>query len=140
MENYQEVINSLLKSTGGSLKIFGKFWGRPFDDFHEIKSIEDLGSHIVIYFKTYSLNTDCLKVWNPSRVELNNVGTKLWFADKVIHSWENEPISVGIKTVRPVTYYREYVLQKGTLQVFSSFEPYEEFIWKNEPAIELIKS
>lgn len=84
-------------TTGGSLCLFGEFFGRPHDNFHRIKSVDYDGQLLVIVFDHW----EELFVYNPSNIKSDENELRIEKADKV--KWSYTPYG-SITQVKTETY------------------------------------
>lgn len=72
-----------VKFKGGSLRIFGDWFGRPYDNFHVPKTFSFVDNILVITFE----NDETLTIWNPSQLQIEEHTFKVEEASKVRWEW-----------------------------------------------------
>lgn len=115
----------------GTPRLFGVWFGKPYDNWYTIIGCHVIDSHLIIYFD----NDMLLHVWSPSGVTCNKEIFKIVDADKVRLEWclNRQP--------RPLdACFMELVKRDGALDalprgegLFSIFRPSLE-----EPAVEVL--
>jgi hypothetical protein len=113
----------------GSLRIFGNWFGRPFDDNHKVVSASLKGGHLVIEFESGN-GPNTLEVWNPQFMRFNGANLEVCVATKVVHTWDYGQVTPA---------RREYCVSNGHVVLSSNFEPERTIHWTTEPAVELIR-
>lgn len=70
---------------GGSLCIWGNWFGRPMDNFHKIISVlfDTEKNKLTLTFD----NKECLTIWNPSNITEEQGQLQIDNADKVLWEW-----------------------------------------------------
>lgn len=72
-----------LQIEGGTLCIWGEWFGRPYDNFHRVKSVRWERDEIVIYFDRDEL----LRISNPSKIVNEEKQLLIGDASKVLWVW-----------------------------------------------------
>lgn len=72
-----------VKFKGGSLRIFGDWFGRPYDNFHVPKTFSFVDNILVITFE----NDETLTIWNPAHLQIEEHTFKVEEASKVRWEW-----------------------------------------------------
>jgi len=76
---------SQLKINGGTLKIWGKWFGRPMDNFHQIENVSfDKNSN---QLKLIFDEKEILKIDNPSNIIIKKKTVIIKKADRVLWKW-----------------------------------------------------
>ena len=78
-----EIAKQLPKIKRGSLRIFGVWFGRPYDNVHTIVEIQDDGGVMKLRFD----QCETLYVYNPDGVDANSVAFRIRSADRVRFEW-----------------------------------------------------
>lgn len=74
-----------LKINGGTLCFWGNWFGKPMDNYHQIKSVEfDSGTKLL---KLTLDESEKLMIWNPSDIELARKELRIKKADKILFEW-----------------------------------------------------
>jgi len=68
---------------GGSLRIFGDWFGRPYDNVHIPKTFSFINDILTITFD----DDETLIIWNPSHVQIQERMFKVGEASKVRWEW-----------------------------------------------------
>lgn len=63
-----KIINDLAVKPGGTLRFYGEWFGRPYDNYHKI--LECVFKDEILYIKFDAGET--IKIWNPNNIILNN--------------------------------------------------------------------
>lgn len=81
----EKYMNQQCQLIGGTLCFWGHWFGRPYDNFHEITRVEfdALGNILTIYFSSQ----ETLTVVNPAGVEEYKTKLQISTADKVNWQW-----------------------------------------------------
>lgn len=72
-----------IKFKGGSLRIFGDWFGRPYDNFHTPKTFSFVDNILVVTFN----DDETLTVWNPAYVKIEEHTFKIEEASRVRWEW-----------------------------------------------------
>jgi len=74
-----------IKINGGTLRFWGNWFGRPMDNYHEVKNAEfDKETKIL----KLTLNEDeLITVWNPSKIQIGQKELRIKKADKILLEW-----------------------------------------------------
>ncbi|WP_458947470.1 hypothetical protein [Oceanobacillus sp. CAU 1775] len=62
------LINSLEEKPGGTIRIFGEWFGRPYDNYHKILECIYKDEILDIKFDT----SETIRVWNPNHIMFKN--------------------------------------------------------------------
>lgn len=68
---------------GGSLCIWGEWFGRPYDNFHKVKSVRWEECEIIIYFD----QDESLYISNPSNITNEDKQLCIGEASKILFAW-----------------------------------------------------
>jgi hypothetical protein len=87
MEEANEIvlrINNLLpRVKKGTLRFFGEWFGRPYDNVHSIESAEAKDHRLIL-----TLNEkETLSIWNPSSFKINEDEFQIDIASRVFWQW-----------------------------------------------------
>lgn len=63
-----KIINSLEEKPGGTIRIFGEWFGRPYDNYHKILECIYKDEILDLKFDT----GETISVWNPNHIMFNN--------------------------------------------------------------------
>jgi hypothetical protein len=117
------------KFKGGSLRIFGDWFGRPHDNFHSPKTFSFEKSVLVITFQ----DDETLTVWDPSHVQIEEHVFKVESASKVRWEW----FYYGRPRVEKNRFFMEYVKGDSNIHTDTNVNwhnpPFHTSI--NEPAV-----
>lgn len=129
-EKLTKIINYLEEKPGGSLRLYGEWFGRPNDNYHKI---------LLCIFKDGILKIkfdagETIKIWNPNNITFNN----------------NELIIKDSTCVEFLRYYygKPQTIENSTIDIYSKGEVinpsiksgkvYKKIIQQGYPAVELL--
>jgi hypothetical protein len=70
---------------GGTLRFWGNWFGKPMDNYHEIKKVEfDKLTNTLILILS---EEEKLSIWNPSEIEIGRKELNIRNADKILFEW-----------------------------------------------------
>ena len=74
-----------LKINGGTLRFWGNWFGKPMDNYHEIKMVEydDKTKELILTLG----ELEKIKIWNPSNVKIGQKELQIEKADKILFEW-----------------------------------------------------
>jgi hypothetical protein len=74
-----------LEFEGGTLRFWGNWFGKPMDNYHQIK---DVKFDSVLKKLILILNEgEKIKIWNPSELKLGKTELRIEKADKILFEW-----------------------------------------------------
>lgn len=97
---------------GGTLQIFGDWFGEPYENYHLITNIEfDTNlSVMTIHFE----EGETLKIWNPAHIRETSSYLKIISADKTRLEWRRNEGKEN-------TYFQEYNKTEKNVEVTTNF-------------------
>lgn len=113
---------------GGSLRMFGCWFGRPMDNIHQSKTAVYDGQVLKIYFN----EGEVLEIWNPSGIIVEGTILRIPKASKVKWYW----YYYGKPRQEENLLYYEYIVE-GNNVTSSTNSPWRNHPAINEPAVEL---
>ncbi len=119
----------LLKFRGGSLRIFGDWFGRPHDNLHIPKMFSFVNDVLAITFD----NDETLTVWNPSYVQIADSIFKIAGASKVRWEW----FYYGRPKTEENRFFLEYVKDQNEIHTDTNVNWYKPLFNTStkEPAV-----
>ncbi|WP_017754960.1 hypothetical protein [Calidifontibacillus oryziterrae] len=63
-----KIINNLDEKPGGTLRFYGEWFGRPYDNYHKILECSFNDGILIIKFDAGEL----IKIWNPNKIIFNH--------------------------------------------------------------------
>jgi len=133
MDDITAQLNEHLRAfKGGSICIFGDWFGRPMDNFHKIDCFSFVNGVLTITFN----EGETLTVWNPSG--LNELPYKVEIIDADRVKWEWYPY--GSQKIKENKCYREYVRTINGIKTASNRDSYSPSLSMSdsEPAVIII--
>lgn len=119
---------------GGTLRFWGNWFGKPMDNYHEIKNVEfDNGKNIL----TLTLGEDeKLKIWNPSNLEIGRKELRIKNADKILFEWHLYGENKTGENLRFESYKNNGI----SIEFTTDFMPEKRNVecHKSEPALSII--
>lgn len=106
-----------LKFKGGTLRFFGNWFGRPMDNYHEIRNVE-LDNKNNIITLTFDQDEE-LKVWNPSSIQIGKKELRIRKADKVLFKWH----LYGEEKIEQNLRYDSYINNGISIEFETDFLP-----------------
>jgi hypothetical protein len=74
-----------LEFEGGTLRFWGNWFGKPMDNYHQIKEVK---FDSVLKKLILILNEgEKIKIWNPSELKLGKTELRIEKADKILFEW-----------------------------------------------------
>ena len=110
---------NFIKFKGGSLCIFGDWFGRPYDNVHVPKTFSFDNDILTITFD----NDETLTIWNPSHVQIEERLLKVGEASKVRWDW----FYYGRPKIEKNRFFLEYVKDQGRIHTDTNVD------WYNHP-------
>ncbi|MDN3725523.1 hypothetical protein QRD02_14150 [Aequorivita sp. SDUM287046] len=123
-----------IKINGGTLRFWGNWFGKPMDNYHEIKNVEfDNGKNIL----TLNLSEDeKLKIWNPSNLEIGRKELQIRNADKILFEWHLYGESRTEENLRFESYKNNGINIEFATDFMTDKRKTE--CYKSEPALSII--
>ncbi len=123
-----------IKLNGGTLRFWGNWFGKPMDNYHEIKNVEfDNRKNIL----TLTLGEDeKLKIWNPSNLEIGRKELRIKNADKILFEWHLYGESKSEENLR----FESYINNGVNIEFATDFmtDDRKTECYKSEPALSII--
>jgi hypothetical protein len=108
----------------GTLRFFGEWFGRPYDNMHVIKSAEVKDDCLIVTFD----QNEVLSIWNQSGFKINEKEFQIDSASRVIWQW--------YYYWRPQTsenlYYFDYLFEGNELMAKTNVDFYEAQLQPNQ--------
>ena len=129
VKKFTKIINNLEEKPGGTLRLYGEWFGRPFDNYHKILECMFKDRILHIIFET----GEKIKVWNPDKITFNN--SELMIKDSTcvefLRYYQGKP---QIEENLIIDRYSNDALINSSIK---SGMFYKKFIKKGYPAVEL---
>ena len=107
-ESIAEHINDLLPNAkSGSLRFFGNWFGRPYDNQHTIRSAKTQDDLLVITFD----GKETLSIWNPKESKISEREFYIKYASRVLWEW----YYYGRSPRSEDLCYIDYVVENGKI-------------------------
>lgn len=74
-----------LKISGGTLRFWGNWFGKPMDNYHEIKMVEFKNETRELTLILGEMEK--VRIWNPSNVQIIQKELRIEKADKILFEW-----------------------------------------------------
>jgi len=71
------------KKVAGSVCIFGDWFGKPMDNYHQVISFEEKGNHIKLVFN----EGESLDIWDGKEIEINQSKLTIMKASRIRWEW-----------------------------------------------------
>jgi hypothetical protein len=123
-----------IKINGGTLCFWGNWFGKPMDNYHEIKKVEfDVEKNILNLILSEG---EKLTIWNPSNIEIGKKELRIRKADKVLFEWHLYGESQIDKNLR----FESYINNGINIEFTTDFMPEKRKTecYKSEPALSII--
>ena len=123
-----------LKFNGGTLRFWGNWFGRPMDNYHEIKNVEFyIEKNILIL--TFN-EEEKLKIWNPSSLEIEKKELRIKRADKILFEWH----LYGEDKIGENLRFESYTNNGLNIEFVTDYIPEKRKAecYKSEPALSII--
>ena len=127
----QRINASLSIFRGGSLRIWGQWFGRPADGFHRIVTASVESGHVRLAFD----QSETLAVWNPRRLKIKTGSFTVGTADRVRWEWYYYGRPIAPENL----YYEDYVNKGHRITATTNVDWYVPNLRPNPlmPAIKL---
>ncbi len=115
----------------GSLRFFGDWFGRPYDNYHQIISIAATDNSLIMTFN----DDERLYVFDPSDIQITKNEFCIKYSSKVRWEW----FSYGMEKTQKNKYFIEYTRLINEIVGETNIDWYEKQfdIDKNEPAVRM---
>jgi hypothetical protein len=113
-----EIQKSLPKISGGTLRFWGVWFGRPYDNFHRIAACEHNRETLRLRFN----EDEQLTMWSPAGLTLSSSVFQIKEAERVLWEW----ISYGRPKTQENRFFYDFVRTPEAIAASSnvkSFEP-----------------
>jgi hypothetical protein len=121
MEQAKEIsgrVNSLLpRVKAGTLRFFGQWFGRPYDNYHLIESAKAKDGCLILTFD----EKETLSVWNPSSFRISAEEFQIDAASRVLWQW----FYYGRPRTPENLYFEDYVVEGGKIRTETNVDWYE---------------
>jgi hypothetical protein len=132
MNDLNEYLNQYFtKFKGGSLRIYGDWFGRPHDNFHIPKTFFFENSTLVITFE----DDETLTIWDPAHVQIEEHIFRVGTASKVRWEW----FYYGRSKIEKNRFFLEYKKDRREIHTDTNVDWYGPSFHAsmNEPAVML---
>lgn len=126
-----KTINSLEEKPGGALRFFGEWFGRPYDNYHQILQCFFKDRILDIKFET----GEAIKIWNPSNIIFNNRELVIKYSTCV----EFLRYDYGKRQTKEYLIIDRYSVNEIINPFIKNGKVYKKIIKQGYPAVELIK-
>jgi hypothetical protein len=127
-----EHINNLLPDViSGTLRFFGEWFGRPYDNCHTIKAASTKDECLIITFD----EKETLSIWNPSEFQITETKFQIKYASRVLWQW----YCYGRPQTPENLYYFDYVFENSIIAAKTNVDWYKPELKPdlNEPAVKI---
>ena len=76
-------INNALPVKSGTLRFFGEWFGRPYDNCHEVVTASAAGDELILSFN----EGETLTIWNPTNANISDTRFEIVRASRVRWEW-----------------------------------------------------
>lgn len=128
----KQLKSQLPKVKSGSLRIWGQWFGRPYDNFHTVTDCHTMGDAIKITFN----EAEELTIWQPQGINITQTEFQIDEASRVRWEW----FYYGRPPTPRNRYYVEYSIENNVLKRDSNadfFSP-DAYLESAGPAAELL--
>ncbi len=135
MEEANEIaerIKSLLPNVkSGTLRFFGNWFGRPYDNHHTIESAEAKDNCLILTFN----EKETLSIWNPRGFKISQDEFQIDSASRVLWQW----YCYGRPQTSENLYYEDFVVEGNEVKAKTNADWYEPNFQTNlnEPAVKI---
>ncbi|WP_338731440.1 hypothetical protein [Mangrovimonas cancribranchiae] len=119
---------------GGTLRFWGNWFGKPMDNYHEIKNVEfDKTNNILILTLD---DGEKITMWNPSGLEIGQKELQIKKADKILFEWHLYGENKTGENLRFESYKNNGI----SIEFATDFMPEKRNVecHKSEPALSII--
>ncbi len=121
MEQAKEIserVNSLLpRVKAGTLRFFGQWFGRAYDNYHVIESSKAKGDCLILTFN----GKETLSVWSPSGFRISAEEFQIDAASRVLWQW----FYYGRPRTPENLYFEDYVVEGDKIRTETNVDWYE---------------
>ncbi|MGO4409990.1 MULTISPECIES: hypothetical protein [unclassified Brevundimonas] len=116
----------------GSLRIWGQFFGRPYDNDHRVVGCDSLPDGVRFRFN----EGETLTIWHPSRYSIDHNRFEILGASRVRWEW----FYYGREKLPQNLFYIEYVASGDTADIQTNVDwfPIPTAVRRDGPAAELL--
>jgi hypothetical protein len=104
----------------GTLKFFGQWFGRPYDNVHEIESAAAKDNCLIIEFR----GQESLGIWDPCGFRISKTEFQINSASRVLWMWYYYGRPQTMENLR----YIDYFFERTDVMVKSNFDDYERIL------------
>lgn len=125
-----KIITNLEVKPGGSLRFYGKWFGRPYDNYYKILECSLNDGTLIFKFDT----GEQLNIWNPNKIEFNDKSVIINEASCV----EFIRYSYGDPQTEKNLIIDRYSNEETLNTSIKNGKVYNSFIDRNYPTVELL--
>jgi len=126
-----KIINNLEEKPGGTLRLYGEWFGRPYDNYHKISKCIFEDEILNIIFDT----GETIKIWNPNHITFNN--NELIINDSTCV--ELYRYYYGKPQTKENLIIDRYTIGESINSSIKSVQNYKGVLKQGYPAVELLK-
>jgi len=125
-------INALPRPAHGSLRVFGDWFGKPYDNDHHVRSATAESDRLVLEFD----DDETLNIWAPSGVEVSSEEFRVARADRVRWEW----FYYGREKLPANRFAIEHVIEGSAVKASTTADWFEPRFQPSteQPAVELL--
>jgi hypothetical protein len=112
----ERIASALPDLKRGTLRMFGDWFGRPWDNLHTIVAAEAEENCLILHFD----EGETLRVWEPGGDEADASLFRIWRASRVLWQW----YAYGRPHLPQHRYFIEYVREDSAISVASDVNWY----------------
>lgn len=127
-----ELAGRIRSVKGGTLRIWGDWFGRPMDNVHNLRTCSAEGDLLTLVFS----EGERLDIWNPSDVVIDANRFEIGQADRVRWRWYRYGEAQSIETLHSLDYLRDG--DSVRLRSDVGYRPPESTLAPAGPAAELL--
>ena len=123
-----------IKISGGTLRFWGNWFGRPMDNYHQIKGVDFSNDQKIL--KLTLDEGEVITIWNPSKIEIGPKELHIKKADKILLEW----FSYGAEKIEENFLFDSYTNDGIKVYFETNLLPEKRINQTNilEPALSLI--
>lgn len=127
----KHIINLLPNVKRGTLRFFGDWFGRPYDNYHILESAEAKNNCLILKFN----EKETLSIWKPSGSIISVDEFQINFASRVFWQW----YSYGRSQTPENLYYEDFVVEGDEIKAKTNADWYKPNFQTSlsEPAIKI---
>jgi hypothetical protein len=113
----KQINEALPNIKSGTLRFWGEWFGRPYDNIHTLVRCECAHDVLRLYF----YESEILSVWNPKALTVNRETFQIMDADRVRWEW----FSYGRPKITANLYFQEFVNSPEGILKSTNFDGYQ---------------